>query len=429
MNYKKLALMLTMYLFPLTTIAPLTMQEAVNLSLQNRPSIQALEHLLAAKRHNEKLAWAGYFPSITFNTGFSQAKHQSYPHSSAGLQVQQLIYDPAGPQVQAALEHTRTDQLLFQQEQLKQAAQFAVETTYLDCWQLQQQYHSVVTLRSAATKLLAQKKLQRSVELINKNDWLTAVEASSNSIATIDQYFDMLKQNEKMLSFLLGYKHTLHLRPNKKNQTTLVWQEQTISLKKLAHYKTLALNHRPEIKQAEKKVAETQELYRIASRSQLPVFSLNGQVSRNGGFIPGLGIIQSAERGFHSIGASLQWSIFDQAKGSIATSQAQAQKLADELNKQELVNSVRSDVEKTYYDVKQALARLKALNSRYIRAENEFSLRTKEFEVKTLGPVEYEQSKTSWEQASFDWIAQKVSVGKKYRELVFKCGYPKQNML
>ena len=75
------------------------------------------------------------------------------------------------------------------------------------------------------------------------------------------------------------------------------------------------------------------------------------------------------------------------------------------------------------------MARLKALNSRYIRAENEFSLRTKEFEVKTLGPVEYEQAKTSWEQASFDWIAQKVSVGKKYRELVFKCGYPKQNML
>lgn len=429
MNYNKLVAIIAIHIGCITVINPLTMQEAVDFSLKNRPSIQALEHLLAAKRHNEKLAWSGYYPLISFSSAWSQARHKSYPQASMELNAQQLIYDPAGPQVQAALEHTRTDQLTFQQEQLKLSAQFAVETTYLDCWQLQQQYDSIVTLNSAAKKLLAQKDLQHTTELISKNDWLTAIERSSNNLASVDQYFDMLRQNEKMLSFLLGYKQPLHLRPNIKNTTTLSWPEQNIILKKLTHYKMLAVQHRPEIKQAEKKVEETAELYRIASRSQLPILSLNAQVYHNGLVLPGLGAIPMADRGGHSIGAAVTWNIFDQAKGSIATSQAQAQKLADELNKQEVINQVRNDVEKTYYDVSQSLTQLRAMYARYVRSKNEFLLRTQEFKTKLLGPVEYEQAKSTWEQASFDWITQKVTVGKKYRELVFKCGYPQQNML
>ena len=415
------------FLYPLTCNAQpkqqkpahiLHMNQAVQLALKHRPSLQALQYELAAKRLDEKQAWYGYLPTAVFISEATQRRKQNFPRIDTRIEAEQLIYDPAGPQLQAQKAKKETDALYFQQQRQRHVVQFAVENRYLKCWRLQQQYQSIILLHRATKVNVKKTHHQHDTQLINKHQWLSNLEKHASSLSSIQQYYDALTNTAKQLMFLIGNSQVISLLPMQGIFfTKLICPYKKIERKNLAHYQQLTQRHRPEIKEAQRNIEIAQYAYSLAAHSHLPRLSAIGAAGHVGGGDFG-------KHGHHTIGAKLEWNLLDRARSSIQASQAHAQKLAAQLNKQEVIQKINAEVEGAYYTLSQEQSKLKARYFKYLRAKNEFFLRQKEFDVGTLASVNFEQAKATWQAASFDWIAQKATVGKKYQNLLFRCGYP-----
>ena len=403
----------------------LSMKQAVDLALANRASIKALPHLLHAKKYNEKMIWFSYFPSLTLKAGGLRERSKNIPTTETTFTAEQLIFDPAGPQTHARKIAKEIESLELQQVKQRHDVRLSVERLFLDSWRLQQQYNSISAMHQATKHNVTKSNNARTVETINKHEWLKDMEGNASNFSSVSRYYDALNNASKQLMFATGNKQHISLLPAKgKTSTALCWCSDTMEIKNLSHYQQQAFKHRPEIQDAQKKIDIKHQDEIIYSREQLPKVFAKAEVSH----YRGIGKT-GAQYSDHSIGAKITWNLFDHARSNIQSAQAHSEKIAAQLAKQEVIQRVNAEVEAAYYSFTQSKTSLRALKFKYLRAQNEFILRKKELEVGTLSPVDFEQAKASWQATSFEWVHQQAEVAKKQRELAYRCGYPAKNVV
>ncbi|MFH0898574.1 MAG: TolC family protein [bacterium] len=405
------------------TISSLTMQDAVQVAHRKKPSLQAFKYKIQAGKIGEKEAWTGYYPFVTLSGALNDdLRGQSSTATTLG--VQQLLFDFAGPQELYKEARHNTAIVTLQEQEQKNGIQFNVEKTFLECWRLQQQRTAIVSLRESSRADYDQAVNQNNVDLLDKNDWLKRVETHADNVAVTHKYDQGVSIAQKGLEFLTGYTLNLDLGRSAKNNvagTKLCWDSsEDITLNTLDFYYQAAEKHRPEIARAQKVIDVLKVQRSIATKSRLPKLLLGATVSHDtSSELP----YARGSHNYYNVNGTVSWNLFDGLKSDYAAQKLDAQKLDAMLAKQEIVHAVRSEVERTFYELSQQIIDLDAEKFRYSRAKNEFDLRKKELEVAIISNVEFEKAKTAWSTAEYNWLDKRIAAEIKCRELMYKCGY------
>jgi len=401
----------------------LSIQEAVASALKHRPDLEALTFATQANKSAAKGAIAGYYPTITFNNTLWQEIGQNHPANSALLTANQLLYSFSGPiqNYKRAKKYAEISKL--DEDVLTNKIKLEVERTFLQAWFLQQQRVTITALKKSSTETYTKAKHENKLELLDKNVWLTNTEQYASSISNIDQYYDDTITTYKRLEFLMGQSLLLtEGDTSKKVLTKLVWRPLKKSIvHPLATYYNLAINNRPELEQAIKKIDIERYNIQLAQGSRLPTISANASAGHQALVYPsGINI----NRGYHSMGLTVDWTIFDGLVTQYKEQQSEANKVKEILNKEQTVLSIKQEVQDKYFAYSKALTKLKAQKISYVRAHNEFVLRKQELEIGQISPVDFQTAKTNWEQSQLDWYAANVVTELSKRDLWYACGYP-----
>ncbi|MBX9831076.1 TolC family protein [Candidatus Babeliales bacterium] len=406
-----------------TTLATLSLEEAIEIAHKNKPSLQALEQRIYVNKVEERKAWAGYYPTANFLGDLAQQSGQQVLQTTAIVQGQQLVYDFSGPQAQAKRAQKNTEAQRYFTQQSYNDVRLDVARTFLECWRIQQQNEAIRALNTSSQAVFDQASHQNKVNLLDKNVFLKNAEDYANDIATVHVYHDNLEIFQRRLEFLMGQVINLNILPSEKTKsslvptTKLVWNDDhEIKLEPVNVYHALAIENHPEIKEQQKNIEFQQEDEKIALNQHLPRFFLHGQTGATRKDITGF-------RNFHSFGLRMDWDIFNLPIIDYQAKQARARKLEATLLKQEIENRVRSDVETAYYTLALEASRLRAEKFHYARARNEFTLRKQEMDTGLISTVELSTAKTTWENAQIALINQKVITEVRRQELLHKCGY------
>jgi outer membrane protein len=401
----------------------LSMDQAVQMAYEYKPSLKALNFAIKASKEDEKKALAGYFPQVTFQdivytskggisdvTGSVVSRGGANVANNFAVQATQLIYSFAGPLESRRIARKGTEITQYTQEQQKDLVRYNVEVSFLQSWLLQKKAALIKSLNQSSIQNIKKAEHQNQVNLLGKNDWLKDASGYAQNQATVFYYPDELNNAQSQLEYLIGKQF------NGDTETIcLEWDSnQEIKLESIENYFQKALKYRKELKEKQKEIelqAESQSFYK---KSYLPSVSLSGNVVRNAGTASSI------------INLNFNWSISDGGANFHESNKASANKLKAILEKDELTKQVKYDVQKSYYDLSTILKQLEAKNIQLAQAQNEFNLNELQFKVGLLSKVDFENSKFNWESQRFDWLTLKISAAIKERDLSFACGYPNE---
>ncbi len=400
------------------------MQQVVKQARKHKPSILMFNQLIQARKFGEGEAWAGYYPLVSLSSDVRAVRGERHAISTTGISGRQLVYAFDGPQLQAKRAHEATSIARYQKKVEENNVQFETETTFLECWRIQQQHDQILSLHKSTQAAYGRAAHQNKLELIDKNNWLTEVETHANNISTVHLYKDAASIFEKRLAFLTGYTINLNINPDTKTNTrqitTVAWNNSPqLTLKPLSYYQKLSMRNRPEIQEREHRIRELQRTYELSTKSNLPKLSISAETS----YVNHIGTLTQPQRITQSIGGTISFPFLD-IKSDYETERINANKLEAILAKQSTEQAIKSEVETTYHQLSQAYTRLRSQNFSYERSRNEFTLRKQELSAGLISPVTFKNAQATWDKAQFDWINQQVNLAIKKRELLFKCGYP-----
>lgn len=411
--------------YPHKTLNHLTMHEAVSKALRFRPGLQALKYAVEAVRIDEKKAWTGYYPSVKFISDLSQARREGWPQATTQVTAKQLIYDFAGPQALYKQAKKSTAIERYREQTAKNDVQLAVEIAFLQCWKLQKQQKSIHALHQSSRAVFDKARHEKKVKLINKNDFLIQAENHSGTISTVMQYQNDVSIAQTNLEFLMGQRFNLEITAQRKMYPTteLSWSaKKDLNIQHKKFYIQKGLTHRPEIHEEQKRIEFQIEEMNIAANTRLPSLSVHAQAGYESRLV-------GKQKGFRCIGATFSWNLFDSLTSDYRFQQSHTRKLEAILNKQEIMNKVRSEVEVAYDAFEKEYAKLRAEKFKYARAKNEFRLRKQEFEIGLISDVQFETATSNWKTSRFSWLNQKAETATKKRELLHRTGYFGKNVV
>lgn len=416
------------YAVPLT----LTLDQAVVTSMKHKPNLKAFAHQVQASRMDERLAWTDYYPKVNISLQtavLATDQNRSLSRPIAELAAQQLIYSFAGPQEKAKVAGMQTHIVKLQEAIARNDTQFAVEQTFLDGWRLQQQQAVLQKLLASSTAVTQQHSHEYLVSLRNKSAWYTSTAEHATNLARIHAFDEQMRIAASQLSFLLGYNTCISLKSEDgQPQTKLVWdQPKRVTLHPLKEYLAWAKEYRPEIKNQRKIIDLHEQEAHIAARTRLPTISVGALVSHT--FVDKCRHFHRHSGNDHAVNAAVSWPIFDGLVSDYEREKAQALKMEAVLLMEEIENQVRSQVESSYYILKQSLHDLNAEHFRYAKARNEFEVRDVEFSHELITKASYLQAVTTWQDAQFSWVNKKTEVAINMQKLFYRCGYPQKNRI
>lgn len=409
-------------------LATLTMEQAVSYAHSFKPNLTAYRHIIQLRRIEKEETWNGYYPQISLSgtTQYQRPNNAVYPGITVQANIDQLVFDPAGPQLlsKRAQKNVAIERLHEQRD--KNDTQLQVELAFLDCWRLQQQVKQLSALSDASVRDFKKALNQKHVELLSQNDFLQRVETHAGNASTVYQFDDQIKILQRRLEYLMGRTVMLHMPKFQLESepapslTRLQWDgiKRTIMLAPLSFYHEQAMRCRPEIQEQQKLIEIEEDSYNIARSSRLPKINASGIAGRND-----VVTLIEQSKGYYSVNLTAKWSLFDGRTSDIEAEKAHARKLAAVLNKQEVMNLVKFDVEQAYHATLQELTKFKAEQYRYLRAKNEFFLSKKQFEAGLISPATFAATRNTFEVARFAWLNQKVEIAKQERTLLHHCGY------
>jgi outer membrane protein TolC len=407
--------------------ASLTIEQAVERALKHRPDLEALSYATQASKAGANAEISGYYPTVSLDSTIWQEQGQRDPANNTILSANQLIYSFNGPIQRYKRAKNYTEINALQEQELSNSIRLEVEKAFLQSWILQEQYATIAALAQSSRTTFEKAGHENKLNLLDKSVWLQNVEQYGISTSDIGQYRDSLYSAYKRLEFLMGQPLLLaEQHPIKGTSTRLTWTPfKNVHLKALPDYYADAINNRPEVKEAARKIDIERWNVRLAQGDRLPTFSAQAESGFQTFVYPDTGI-RTTSTGYYSLAVSASWLVFDGVVKQYQERQAYANKVKEMLLKEQTVLNIKQEVQDKYFTLSKSLIRLQAQKLNYVRAHNDFVLRKQEFEIGQIAPTDFEIAKTTWEQAQLDWYSATVTVEVAKRELMYACGYPQE---
>lgn len=416
------------------TVNSLTLDRAVILAYKHRPNLEGLKSAIQASKWEAKEALSGYLPQCSLSHQLIQATGDKSPHSNTTFNARQLVYKFGGPLDLYNVGRKQTQVVEFLTDAEKYKVRHEVELAFLDTWLLQQQQEFITSLQNSSKEVFKKAEHQHNVQLLDKKDWLKSSADYAQDMATIGSYDHDTIIAERTLEFLMGQRvRVLISTPPGESQTTtdnlaithLNWNaDESIKCLPIEHYYQQALKNRPDLQANKKQIEIEHGRAAIVRKSNLPSLEMFGQV----GHIyqrptSPFNDVRSFSN-FHSVGAVINWNIFDGALTHFTASKFDATKVQAILNTEQTKQQIRLDIEQAYYTFNKLLVQLQAREIRLAQVKNDLALAKQNLEIGNISKVELSTTLTAWEQEHLAWLAQRVGVEKSYRDLLFACGYP-----
>jgi outer membrane protein TolC len=425
---------------PVTT---LTLQEAIEIALQNKPNLQAYKHAIEASKAKGMQVWADYLPQVGLTTNISQGLAQGDPQTNITLDAQQLVYTFAGPIEKYKMAKKQTNIVELSSDKDKKAVRNAVEAAFLECWKVQRQQATVLALHQSSTVTYQKQAHANKLQLLDKNEWLKSNTDHAQNLALIDNYYQGVELTQKKLEFFMGQPIDLALTKLEKPTSTpgkkqhiltlaLEWQApEAIKPLPLTTYYKCAMKSREELKIADKNVGVAKDQVYIAQRSNLPrldVVASTGYQSRESTavsvLVGNMGSLPA--RNFYSFGARVTWPIFNGLLNDYIEKEAHATMLKEILTKDQALQDIKLAVDTAYYALNQTLITIKAKKIDLIYTRNNLKLKKLQFKVGDISKIELDAAVTEWERAEYAWLDLVTDAAIKERNLAFACGYPQE---
>jgi len=413
----------------------LTMQDAVNHALANRPDLEALSFATQASKSGAKAAIAGYYPNITLTSDFDRTNGQGKLQNTTMLGVNQHIYSFSGPQQLYKKAKKQAELAELDEDTQKNLVRLTVERAFLGAFLLQEQRKVVDAQYKASQAMFKRSSRENKEKLLDKDVWLTSAETFASNVSDVYKFSNALDSTYRTLEFLTGQKLLSEMHVQGKNdvkaeRARLLWDcKQRIDVQPLEVYYDNALRYRPEIKQAVKRAEIERANVHIARGKRLPVLSASAMT----GYAEKDTVVElnekivSGDKGYWTVNAHLSWNVFDGLVTQYEEQQAEANRVKEMLNKQQKVLDIKQEVQECYRNFVDALIQRKSQKVSYVRAHNAFVLSQKKYKIGKIAFNEFKSAEALWCSEQFNWIKSTVNVALQERTLHCACGYPENN--
>jgi outer membrane protein TolC len=428
---------------PLIEKTNLKVEEAVQIAYQNKPDLKAYQYAIEESRMRSRQAMAGYCPTIVMSGDLSQTRGQSAPTLDVDFTLQQLILNFAGPIEQFKRAKKVTQVIEYQNERDKKNIRHEVEKAFLECWKVQQQNKTIRSFKKSTDSDYKKAEHANRLELTDRNDWLKTTANNAQNLSIIDNYYEGVMISQKKLEFFMGQPVDLEITGikeidsryvNKKFHRVkldLVWEDnkQDITSKPVDFYYDIAIKNRDELKMADKTIAIAKDDVKLAQRSRLPVINvtLSGGTWRNFTDTLQETVTAPTRQNYQTVSANFSWPLFDGLQSYYQENISHATMLKEVLNKEQVMQAIKFDVERAYFAYIQSQSQLKAKDFDLTRAKNELALKNQQFKIGIISKVELDAAQTDWDRSNYAWLDSKIDLETKKIDLYFACGYGEVN--
>jgi outer membrane protein TolC len=399
----------------------MTLDDAITYALNHRSSLNDLMFASKSQRNNALAALSGYLPQISFYSRFLAAKDRAIPKNQQYIYIDQLLFSFAGPVEQYRIEkigsHIAELGALFHGDEIR----YETENSFFNLYLLQTRIAPVSTFE---TFISAQ--LQKTV-LSNKQGLLS-------SFIFEKEHADY----DYGMSAVFGYEEQTTIANT--NLTKALEAEQPFfidmtnarytikeTLNTITHlpydevfFKEAAHNLRKDLAIKDQEIERFARLKQLREKSYLPSASLYADIATGQ---PALAVgLRQLPGNFWQAGIQFNWN-FD-GLGNVHKAAAEEASLQSAIfAKRDKEISIEKEVSNAYHELLQLKKQLDVTCSDQ-SPEELFLQQKKRYEVGDLSETEYKQAVYEWDKAQFGVRDLEVKTVLKYKELLFKSGYP-----
>ncbi len=402
-------------------ITKLSLDVALKTAYKERSSLQSRKYRTKQQMDLEWVALSSYFPQANFRTEVNKTARNLLPKHQTFISISQVIIN-VSPLLRNKVEKQNTKIAKLDEEFHKDLIQFETETSYIDLWDIVKQHNVTRAIEYSAEKQIAQAETQDMVGLLNSTEWLDEVARFEEDMAAVKSYKDNLSRAYYTLERAIEEKITMPLHDHATAQF-IRYSINSARRHPLDYYLKKAMLHRKEISIVETEIKREEYLEKLFGYSYIPTVSFFFDIS-NGTFFSLFD--NGVDQTFWQVGLRFGWN-FDGLGNAHRSNAAHNSILERTFEKKNVIIQIKLEVEIAYYDLQDLLKRLKAAKIRIKQAEQEYLQRTAQLKVGDISLDDFAIAERNWQQAQFDLLDLKVSNARKYRELLFRCGYPENN--
>lgn len=400
----------------------LSLDDALQKAYRNRTSLQSQVYRIKQQMNLEWVELSQYFPQLSIRTEINKVSRNLLPKHQTFISLRQLVFATGGPILQYKAAKENTEVAKYNREREQDAVQFETETSYLDLWNTAQQNNVIKALEFSAQKQFANAQTRNDEGLLNKAEWKDQIAQFEENIATVRSYEDALSS----AYYALERSIENHITAPLNDRNTYQFIEQSIlaahNAEDVEYYIKKAFLHRKELAVVEHEIQREEYNKQFNERSYIPTLSFFADFS-NGTFFSLLS--STSSQTYWELGISFDWK-FDGLGSAHRANAAHDSKLERTMEKYNLTAQIKLEVQTAYYDLQQLLKQLDAAYARYNQAQEEYAQRKIQFDIGEISCNDFAQAEYNWQQAQFTLLDTKVQNAQKYRELLFRCGYPSE---
>lgn len=398
-----------------------TLDQALAFALAHRSSSNELLFASKQQRNNALTALSGYLPQIGINSRFLSAKDRAIPKNQQCITIDQLLFSFAGPVEQYRIEkigsHIAELRSLFHSDEIR----FETENAFFTLYLLQTRIAPVSTFEVFNTARLQRAELANTQGLLSSYLFEKERGDYNYGISALFGYEEQLtiantnltRALEAEQPFIIDMTNARYtIRENLDTITNLPYDE--------TFFQEAARHLRKDLAIKDQEIAQHDQLKRLREKSYLPSASLYAELSTG---VPALAVgLRQLPGNFWQAGIQFNWNFDGLANvHRAAAEEAALQSAIFAKRDKELL--IDKEVSNAYHELQQLKKELD-VTCADLTPEELFLQQKKRYEVGDLSETDYKQALYEWDKAQFGVRDLEVKTVLKYKELLFKSGYP-----
>lgn len=398
--------------------------ELASITYANRPSLQAFVEDIHRSAELEKKELALAFPQIGISglagkTDFQALLELPYPSRQVRFGINQLIWSFAGPLQQYRIQKTTTNI----NEQAERFHRLEIrkesELTFLDAL-LNVRYNEYIkALDFSSRSSFEFARAQNEAGFFSGSQWKRAESNFATDQKNVLRYQYDLRKSFSVLERALS----IPLLIEERNEIPRLLVDNGLlkfDVAPLETYLESAIHLRPDLAGKAWEVDRAEKRSSFLMHKYAPVINFSFNVVRFNFNTRDEGIVKQLT---FQAAITASWN-FDSFSSAHEASAVEAETVAAKMSQLDLSLSIQRDVKNTYYELQALLKEVEAEKLNYITQEAVYNSQKHQFEIGQISAGDLAIAATNWQQAQFTLDEKSINAEKKYRELLFSCGYP-----
>lgn len=346
------------YFFAQPTNLEYTLPEAHTEAHENNLDYKTAHEKIGQTERKISQTHGKLLPQFTLHHGteFSKTSSVNKTTHTLTLSGSQLIYDPAGPQLDSQIfSHEKTIQKL-EAEQTKKKLTHELLKIFLQTWLYQEKDQLHHALQNDITRSRESLQNRLSLGILDKLSYQSKQVELSEKNNIIAQNRAIYNKHLSKLKKLLGLEKNLKQNSDKIALFFDPTEEIIFSLKPLSFYLEQAQTHRLDLRAFAYKKKQHEIREKKEKRKYLPSFKVTGNIAKE----------YNKKPADYSLGLHATWNIFDGFQKSNGAAIVRADQDITTIQEQEKIRAIHAEIESQYM----ILSRARTEKSHFYRAQH-----------------------------------------------------------